>query len=224
MPSRPCAHVQIRDAGAVLSPQLTAAELASLELAWEAFAAGSVPVGAVLLDGRGAVVATGRSRMYETDAPPPQLGNSLLAHAEVNALIGLDPRGRYENHTLVTALEPCSLCVGALAMSTVGALTYLGADPYAGAVGRLADTPHTARVAVRCTGPRTDAVGELVPAMHVACYLRRNPAGAVVRVHRELLPSAVRAAERLLAAGAAKWAARLPFSDAWPALLRVLAE
>lgn len=177
-----------------------------LELAWEAFGSGSVPVGAVVLDGAGSVVATGRSRMYEDTAPPPQLANSLLAHAEVNALVGLDPRRRYEDHTLVTALEPCPLCVGAVAMSTVGTLVYLGADPYGGAVGLLGDTPHTARVPVEVHGPRDDATGTLVSALLVACFLVRNPEGAVVQVNRELRPDLVRVAERLLAAGAAEQA------------------
>lgn len=70
---------------------LTPAERLCLDLAWVAFGAGSVPVGAVLLNAAGAVVATGRSRMYEPSAPAPELADSLLAHAEVNALIGLDP-------------------------------------------------------------------------------------------------------------------------------------
>ncbi|MPZ62679.1 MAG: hypothetical protein GEU93_15570 [Propionibacteriales bacterium] len=181
---------------------LNSAERLCLELAWQAFGAGSVPVGAVVLNQTGEVVATGRSRMYEPSAPPPELANSLLAHAEVNALVALDPHLRYEDHTLVTALEPCPLCLGALAMSTVGRLVYLGADPYGGAVGLLSDTPHTARVPVQVVGPRDDAVGLLVSALHVACYLRRNPDGAVVRVHRDLRPDLISIAHNLLAASA----------------------
>ncbi len=178
------------------------AERLCLELAWEAFGAGSVPVGAVLLDAGGDMVATGRSRMYERDAPSPELANSLLAHAEVNALIRLDPHGRYEDHTLVTALEPCPLCMGALAMSTVGALRYLGADPYGGAVALLGQTPHTARVPVQVTGPRNDDIGALATTLLVACYLRRNPNGHVVRVYGQLRPDLIRAARRILDAGA----------------------
>jgi len=202
---------------------LTPAERLCLDLAWVAFGTGSVPVGAVLLNAAGAVVATGRSRMYEPSAPAPELADSLLAHAEVNALIGLGPGRRYEDHSLITTLEPCPLCVGALAMSTVGRLTYLGVDPYNGAIGLLADTPHTARVPVRITGPRVDSIGTLVSALHVACYLRRNPAGHVVRVYRERRPDLVAAARRLLAAGAQEGAQEgTPFDQAAPALLSVI--
>ncbi len=38
-------------------------------LAWESFRAGSVPVGAVLVDAGGAVVATGRNRRGEPTGP-----------------------------------------------------------------------------------------------------------------------------------------------------------
>ena len=54
-----------------------------LSLAWEAYGAGTIPVGAVLVDGSGAVVAEGRNRIYEPLAPP--------RHAEVNALVALTP-------------------------------------------------------------------------------------------------------------------------------------
>jgi hypothetical protein len=51
-------------------------------------------------------VAEGRNRIYEREAPPGQLANSLLAHAEVDTLVSLDPERRYEDHVLYTALEP----------------------------------------------------------------------------------------------------------------------
>ena len=181
-------------------------ELRCLELAWEAHAHGSVPVGAVLCDADGSIVSEGRSRMYEVVAPRGQLANSLLAHAEINALVRLDPERRYENHTLYSSLEPCPLCLGAVGMATVGALVYLGEDPYGGAVGLHQPTPHQARVPLRVRGPRADAVGLLAAALHVAFYLRRNPAGKVVQVHRELTPDVVAAARNIRHAGGDRWA------------------
>src|SRR6201999_3192788 len=71
---------------------------ACLSLAWEAYGGGTIPVGAVLGDGSGESVAEGRNRVYERTGPPGQLANSLLAHAEVNALVALDPERRYEDH------------------------------------------------------------------------------------------------------------------------------
>ncbi|WP_399920926.1 nucleoside deaminase [Streptomyces kanamyceticus] len=97
-------------------------------LAWEAFGAGSRPIGAALLDAEGAVVACGRNRSQEAAAPPGQLAGAAIAHAEINVLAQLPSRRRYEDHRLFTTLEPCLLCSGALLHARVGTVVYAAAD------------------------------------------------------------------------------------------------
>jgi hypothetical protein len=151
-----------------------------LSLAWEAYGAGTIPLGAALVDATGAVVAEGRNRVYEPDAPPRQLANSLLGHAEVNALLALDPEQRHA-----------------------------GADPYGGGDGALTGSnAHTERVPLRIEGPREDAFGLLASAPLPAFFLRRNPNGHVVRAFAERAPATLTVAERLLEAGAPELAAR----------------
>lgn len=185
---------------------LAPAEFRCLELAWEAWGRGTVPVGAVVTDAESHVIFEGRSRMYEKIAPPGELAHSLLAHAEVNALARLDPERRHEDLCITTSLEPCPLCLGAIGMATVGTLVYLGEDPYGGAVGRHQPTPHLARVPLAVIGPRTDSVGLLASAFHVAFYLERKPRGHVARVHAELAPHVVAAAQSLIAMDASRLA------------------
>ena len=178
-----------------------------LSLAWEAYKVGTIPVGAALVDGRGVLVAEGRNSVYESVAPPGQLANSLLAHAEVNALVALDPERRYEDHVLYTALEPCLLCVGAATMATVGRICYAGADPYGGAAGALVDVnAHMERVALRFQGPRHDHFGVLASALLPAFFLRRNPNGHVVRAFARRAPELLAVAEAMLTAGVANMA------------------
>jgi tRNA(adenine34) deaminase len=197
-----------------------------LELAWSAYGAGTIPVGAAVTDGAGAIVAEGRNRIYEPTAPDGQIANSLLAHAEVNALVGLDPERRYEDHTLYTALEPCLLCVGAAVMATVGRVRYAGADPYGGGDGGLVGVnPHVARVPLRLEGPRDDAFGRLASALLLAFFLRRKPEGHVVRAYASGAPELRRVAEALLDRDAPETAARgVPLGDALPGLWDALAE
>jgi tRNA(Arg) A34 adenosine deaminase TadA len=105
---------------------------ACLELSWEAYLAGSVPVGAVVVDPAGEIVARGRNRAFEAHLAG-SLAGTRLAHAEVDALAQLPTTGRYSGHVLYSALEPCLLCLGAALLSTVGTIRYAGADPAGGA-------------------------------------------------------------------------------------------
>jgi len=112
------------------TPALPAPWRLPFELAWEAFRAGSRPIGAVLLDGDGEVVATGRNRSQESTAPPGQLVGTAIAHAEINALAQLPAGRRYENHRLYTTLEPCLLCSSALIHTHVRHVVYAASDAY----------------------------------------------------------------------------------------------
>ena len=178
------------------------------EQAWQAYRLGTVPTGAVVTDGDGRIVARGRNAVYEVDAPPGHLCGSLLAHAEVNALVGLDPTGRYDGHVLHTTMEPCALCVGAAVTATVGTIRYLAPDHYAGAAGAVPANPHTARRTVRFEGPLGGPLGVLAGALVLELYLRLNPGGHVVRATREQAPDLVETAERLLRSDALPRAAK----------------
>ena len=123
----------------------------ALELAWEAFQAGTIPVGAVVVDIDGDVIARGRNRIFDAAAPPGQLAGTRIAHAEINALAQLPPSA-YESHVLYTTLEPCLVCFGAAVFSTIGTIRFAAADA-AGVIARelelrtgsAAGSPSTAR-------------------------------------------------------------------------------
>lgn len=185
------------------------------ELAWEAFRAGTIPVGAVVVDGSGEIVTQGRNRIFEDSAPPGQLAGSYLAHAELNALTGLpllavrDGRGPFENHTLYTTLEPCALCVGAALMMMVGEVRFASADHYGGGRELRLENPHTARLPLVLTGPLEGLLGELGELLHVAHFAWRRLDGRVIAVYREQNPRLVQLAEALDLMAAAKAGASL---------------
>jgi tRNA(adenine34) deaminase len=114
---------------------------AALAEAREAAAAGDVPVGAVVLDAAGALVATGRNERELTADP--------TAHAEVVALrrAGAELRSwRLEGCTLAVTLEPCAMCAGAVVLSRISRLVFGAWDPKAGAVGSLWDLARDRRL------------------------------------------------------------------------------
>jgi len=103
--------------------------------------AADVPVGAVVLDGSGEILATGRNQR-EADADP-------TAHAEVVALraAGRERASwRLDGCTLVVTLEPCTMCAGALLAGRVARLVYGTADPRAGAAGSVWDVLNDPRL------------------------------------------------------------------------------
>jgi tRNA(Arg) A34 adenosine deaminase TadA len=106
-------------------------------LAWEAFAEGSIAVGAVVLGPDGAVIAEGRNRAAGTEALPGQVVGAAIAHAEVNAL-AVVPRGT-TGITLLSTLEPCFLCTAAARYAQVAAVRYAVADPVWAGVERIGE-------------------------------------------------------------------------------------
>ncbi len=106
----------------------------ALELAAGALATGDVPVGAVVVDPEGIVVAGGRNGREAQGDP--------TAHAEIVALrAAAAARGtwRLEECTLVVTLEPCVMCAGAAMSARVETVVFGAWDPKAGACGSVWD-------------------------------------------------------------------------------------
>ena len=107
---------------------------AALAVAQQASASGDVPVGVVIIDSAGEIIATGHNER--------ELNNDPTAHAEIVAIrkaalaVG---EWRLENHTIVVTLEPCPMCAGAIAQSRISTLIFGAWDEKAGAVGSVWD-------------------------------------------------------------------------------------
>jgi tRNA(adenine34) deaminase len=113
---------------------------------------GDVPVGAVVLDASGTVIARGRNRR-EADGDP-------TAHAEIVAIraaaraVG---EWRLDGLTLIVTLEPCTMCAGAITAARLSRVVFGAADPRAGAVGSLWDVVRDQRLA-----PVPEVIGEVL--------------------------------------------------------------
>ena len=108
--------------------------LLALDQARLAAGHGDVPVGAVVIDQAGNVLAAaGNEREIRHDP---------TAHAELLALREASRRlqsWRLTGLTLVVTLEPCTMCAGALVLARVARLVFGAFDPKAGAVSSLFD-------------------------------------------------------------------------------------
>ncbi len=101
----------------------------ALEEAVAAARRGEVPVGAVLVDRDGQVVARSGNAPIGLDDP--------TAHAEILALRDAGYKAgnyRLSGLTLYVTLEPCTMCAGAISNARIDRLVYGASDPKGGAV------------------------------------------------------------------------------------------
>lgn len=106
---------------------------AALDEARAAEAAGEVPIGAIILF-EDRIIARGQNRVLRDNDP--------TAHAEIVALreaaraIG---NYRLTGCTMVSTLEPCAMCAGAMIHARIDRLVFAADDPKAGAAGSVLD-------------------------------------------------------------------------------------
>lgn len=96
--------------------------------------AGDIPVGAIVVDGAGQVIATGFNDREQRQDP--------TGHAEVVALrAAAAERGswRLTDCTLVVTLEPCAMCAGAILNARIPRVVFGAWDEKAGAAGSVYD-------------------------------------------------------------------------------------
>ena len=106
----------------------------ALDCAHEAELLGEVPVGAVIADSTGSVIARA--------ANSPIARHDATAHAEVLALRAAGRAlGNYRlpGCTLYVTLEPCAMCVGAAVHARLARVVYGAPDPKTGACGSMID-------------------------------------------------------------------------------------
>lgn len=102
----------------------------AIEEAQKASREGEVPVGAIIVDGSGAIVARAHNET-ETRA-------CVSSHAELLAIERASEalgRWRLSGCTLYCTLEPCPMCMGAIQLARIDRLVYGAPDLRLGALG-----------------------------------------------------------------------------------------
>lgn len=102
---------------------------AALAAAQAAATRGEVPIGAVVVDAGGAVLAAAGNRTRELNDP--------TAHAELLAIRGACAalaRERLVDCDLYVTLEPCPMCAAAIGFARLRRLYYAAPDPKGGGV------------------------------------------------------------------------------------------
>ena len=104
----------------------------AIAIAQQSLVSNDVPVGALIIDPDGKIIATGTNEREAKSDP--------TAHAEIVAMRRAATNGwRLDDHTLVVTLEPCAMCAGAIAQARISKVIFGAWDEKAGAVGSVWD-------------------------------------------------------------------------------------
>lgn len=106
----------------------------AITIAHDALISGDVPVGAIIVNKYGEVIASGHNER--------ELYGDPTAHAEIVAIRKATEKygqWRLEDHTIIVTLEPCAMCAGAIAQARFSTLVFGAWDEKAGAVGSVWD-------------------------------------------------------------------------------------
>ncbi len=199
-----------------------------MAMAWEAHVGGNMGVGAVLTDPRGRLIAVGRNRVADLDAPPGRLRSTYIAHAELDVLAQLTP-GNYQNHTLWTTLESCPLCSMAIVTSNVGTVAYAARDRLWDGISRLAELNEfiARRWPVR-RGPIGGPICVFCELLPLLWFVEHKPNGSVVeryaREHPRLLALARRAHSEAQFADLKTHSLDAALNQLWPDLAAIDAQ
>jgi tRNA(adenine34) deaminase len=113
----------------------------ALVLADRSEALGEVPIGAVLVDKNGQILAQATNLREKL--------HSVLGHAELVALHRASQKlksWRLVDCTMYVSLEPCLMCAAALVQARVGRVVFATPDPKGGGLGSLMDLSNDPRL------------------------------------------------------------------------------
>ena len=169
--------------------------------AWASWSAGCFGIGCVMVDGQGTIVARGRNRVLEPATAPGALADTLIAHAEMNALADFDlDRGTGEALTLYTPVEPCLMCASAILMVRIGRVRFAVADPmFEGLQQTLGDHPYCAERMPHRDGPLNGPMAVFAGLLPLMFNMTWTPRGRWMRLHESLFPDQHRLASNLIA-------------------------
>jgi len=106
---------------------------AAIEQAEKSWSEGGIPIGSVLLDASGKVVARGHNQRVQSGDP--------TAHAEMDCIRNAGRRRDWRSLTLVSTLSPCAMCTGTAVLHRIPRVvigenrTFLGAEHWLREVG-----------------------------------------------------------------------------------------
>jgi tRNA(Arg) A34 adenosine deaminase TadA len=172
---------------------------AAFDEAWTSFGSGSAGVGAAITDDTGAIVATGRSRVFDEPDGRSPLAGTFMAHAEMNALACL-PVASYAGYTLYSTFEPCVMCAATIRIYRIPRVCYAADDPVWGGMHELFATFEPIARALPARERLGGPYGAFAHVLHLSWLADRAPQ-RVTEAHDSVAPRHLELARSLAERG-----------------------
>jgi tRNA(Arg) A34 adenosine deaminase TadA len=167
-----------------------------IDEAWRSYAAGGWGIGAVALSGDGTTMAAAGNRSKTRADEDP------FAHAETLALMRLPPDHRL-TCTIITSLEPCVLCLGALTYFRLPEVIFGARDlSFSAAHRALKRVPIVRSRVPDYVGPRLDGIGVFCRLVALVSEMESGLGRGLFGLERRMTPLMLGTAEQLVTIGA----------------------
>lgn len=146
---------------------------------WKAYCSGSIPIGSVITNEDGDIISMGRNRTREnTSDGEKAIFGTPLAHAEINAILGLDfDKADPYTSVIYSTLEPCPLCVGAIGISRIRTIRYAAEDSYGGSTELLESNSYLREKKIKVEGPFDRTFEMIINALQMEYFLHDDRPG-----------------------------------------------
>lgn len=164
----------------------------AFDQAWAAYQDNCCPVGSIILDPNGAVVAQAHNRVRTVDATARELADTRLAHAPLNALAQIPTVTQHLPAQVYTTLEPCIMCMGAATTLRVPTVKYASPEFFSGAILAITSSrtiPALAELRLSTEGPLDNPISDLFLHLYVAFHSWASPDGVIARSYRANRPT-----------------------------------
>lgn len=146
-----------------------------LELVVDGIIAGSLGISAIVTTSDGEVISRGRNQLFDNHSSVNVVRMSSVAHAEINALANLPHQyQRDKSLRLYTTVEPCPMCLGAIAMSTIRHV-YIGSrDNWASCTDLLTTHAYLKRKNIQMYFPQNSHIERLFLTLHAYSVIKNT--------------------------------------------------
>jgi len=113
------------------------------QLTVDSFRAGNLAIASVITNSNYSIISMGTNQAINNHGSINKISNSSVAHSEINAIYNL-PKKHAQRGDLIlfTTVEPCPMCLGAIAMSRIRSIHIASRDTWAGSANLLKKTSY----------------------------------------------------------------------------------